>query len=113
MNSDFHCTLQNSLGSADLSKKLHLRPWIHTTTEQAFVPGHLSRLPLGPEQKVAFVPGPTASQASGEDRGLLSRVEAPTGTKEGPFEGPFVPVGGSTRDKRPNPFIPVGNTNPD
>ena len=43
------------------------------------------------------------------DRGLLSRVEPPTRTK-GP---PFVPVGGSTRDKRPNPFIPVGNTNPD
>ena len=44
----------------------------------------------------------------------MSRVEPPTGTK-GP---PFVPVGGSTRDKRPNPFIPdpfvpVGVTNPD
>ena len=39
----------------------------------------------------------------------MSRLEAPTRTK-GP---PFVPVGGSTRDKRPNPFIPVGNTNPD
>ena len=25
----------------------------------------------------------------------------------------FVPVGGSTWDKRPNPFIPVGNTNLD
>ena len=41
--------------------------------------------------------------------GLLSRVEPPTGTK-GP---PFVPVGGSTRDKRPNPFISGGNTNRD
>ena len=39
----------------------------------------------------------------------MSRLEAPTWTK-GPS---FVPVGGSTRDKRPNPFIPVGNTNPD
>jgi len=29
--------------------------------------------------------------------GLLSRVEPPIGTKE----GPFVPVGASTRDKRP------------
>ena len=35
-----------------------------TTTKQAFLPGHLSRLPLGPGQKVAFVPGPTASRAS-------------------------------------------------
>jgi len=35
-----------------------------TTTEQAFVPSHLSRLSLGPGQKVAFVPGPTASRAS-------------------------------------------------
>ena len=38
---------------------------ILTTTEHAFVPGHLSRLTLGPGQKVAFVPGPTASRASG------------------------------------------------
>jgi len=49
---------------------------------------------------VAFVPGPKASRASGGDRGLLSRVEAPTRTKGPP-------------DKRPNHFIPVGNTNPD
>ena len=41
-------------------------------------------------------------QRSRGDRGLLSRVEPPTGTK-GP---PFVPVGGSTRDKRSNPFYP-------
>ena len=41
--------------------------------------------------------------------GLLSRLDAPTRTKD----PPFVPVGGSTRDKRLNPFIPVGNTNPD
>ena len=68
--------------------------WI-TTTEQAFVPDHLSRQPLGPGQYVAFVPGPTVSRASG-----------------GGGQGPFVPIGGSTRDKRPNPFIPVGNTNP-
>ena len=80
-----------------------------TTTEYAFVPGHLSRLPLGPGQKVSFVPGPKASRASGGDMGLLSRLEVPTRTK-GP---PFVPVCGSTRDKRPNSFIPVGNTNPD
>ena len=39
----------------------------------------------------------------------MSRLEAPTGTK-GPL---FVPVGGSTRDKNPNPFIPGGNTNRD
>ena len=43
------------------------------------------------------------------DRGLLSRVEPPTGTKG----LPFVPVGVSTRDKRPNSFVLVGNTNPD
>ena len=45
---------------------------------------------------MAFVPGPTASRASGGDRGLLSRVEPPTWTK-GP---PFVPVGVTNRDKR-------------
>ena len=39
----------------------------------------------------------------------MSRLEVPTRTK-GP---PFIPVGGFTRDKRPNHFIPVGNTNPD
>ena len=47
-----------------------------------------------------FVPvtsgGPTASRANVGDRGFLSRVEPPTRTK-GP---PFVPIGGSTRDKR-------------
>jgi len=32
-----------------------------------------------------------------DKRGLLSRVEPPTGTKG----GPFVRVGGSTRDKKP------------
>ena len=42
------------------------------------------------------------------DRGLLS-PEAPIQTK-GLI---FVPDGGSTRDKKPNSFIPVGNTNPD
>jgi len=68
-----------------------------TTTKQAFVPGHLSRQPLGPGQYVAFVPGPTASRASGRDGGLLSRLETPTGTK---WE-PFVPVRASNRDKRP------------
>jgi len=36
-----------------------------TAREQAFVSDHLSRLSLGLGQKVAFVPGPTASQASG------------------------------------------------
>ena len=51
---------------------------------------------------MAFVPGPTASRANVGDRGFLSRVEPPTRTK-GP---PFVPVGGSTRDKRSNPFYP-------
>jgi len=60
---------------------------IHTTTtEHAFVPGHLSRLPLGPGQKVAFVPGPTASRASGGQRS-------------------FVPGGGSNGNKR-TPFCP-------
>ena len=68
----------------------------YTTTELAFVPSHLSRLPLSPGQKVAFVPGPKASRASGGDRDLLSRVEPPTGTKG----GPFIPVGASNRDKR-------------
>ena len=80
-----------------------------TTREYVFVPNHLSRLPLGLGQNMAFVPGPTASRANVGDRGFLSRVEPPTRTK-GP---PFVPVGGSTRDKRSNPFIPGGNTNRD
>ena len=67
----------------------------YTTTEQPFVPGHLSWLPLGPGQKVAFVPGPTASRASGGTDAfcpgwrhqpgtkapLLSRMVAPTGKK--------------------------------
>ena len=57
----------------------------NTTTEQAFVPGHLSRLPLGPGQKVAFVPGPTASQVSGGG------------------QGPFVPGGATNQDKRGSP----------
>ena len=55
--------------------------FVFSTTEQVFVPSHLSRLPLGPGQKMAFVPGPTASRASGGDGGLLSRLETPTGTK--------------------------------
>ena len=80
-----------------------------TTTEYAFIAGHLSRLPLGLRQKVAFVPGPKASRASGgtgafcpgwshqpgQKAPLLSRLVAPPGTKG------------------PTPFIPVGNTNPD
>jgi len=41
-----------------------------------------------------------AGPAGEGDRGLLSRLEAPTRTKGPP-------------DKRPNHFIPVGNTNPD
>ena len=51
-----------------------------TTTEQAFGPSHLSRLPLDPGPKSALVPGPTASRGKG-GRGLLSRLEPPTGTK--------------------------------
>jgi hypothetical protein len=42
--------------------------------------------------------------------GLLSRLEAPIETKR----GPFIPVGGSNRDKRPaQPFVPIGATNRD
>ena len=52
------------------------------------------------------------------NRWLLSRVQRLAGPAGGTgafrTKGPpFVPVGGSTRDKRPNLFIPVGNTNPD
>jgi len=44
------------------------------------------------------------------DRGLLSRLEAPTGTKG----WHFIPVDGSNRDKRPaQPFVPVGGSNRD
>src|SRR6185437_9304487 len=43
-------------------------------------------------------------------QGLLSRLEARTGTKG----GTFVPVGGSNRDKRlRGHFVPVGTTNRD
>ena len=52
---------------------------------------------------MVFVPGPTASRASGGDRGLLSRLEAPTGIK-GPL---FVSVGVSNRDKTPWPSYPL------
>ena len=38
----------------------------------------------------------------------MSRLETPTGTNG----GPFIPVGGSNRDKRP-PFNPVGGSNRD
>ena len=58
-----------------------------TTTEQPFDPNHLSRLSLDPGLKVVFVPGPTASRAGGGDRGLWSRLEAPTGIKGTPFVG--------------------------
>ena len=60
---------------------------------RSFVP-----VTFGPGTKGDFCPG---SKRAG-DRGLLSRVEPPTGTKD----PPFVPVGGSTRDKRSNPFYP-------
>ena len=66
-----------------------------TATEQVFVPGHLSRLFLGSGQKMAFVPGPTASRANGwtevfcpgwrhqpgQKDPLLSRLVAPSGIK--------------------------------
>ena len=78
---------------------------------------------------MTFVPGPTASRVSGGGQGLLSRLETPTGKKGGllsrlvaptgakgcagllsrlePPTGtkgwPFVPVGGSNRDKTPWP----------
>ena len=56
------------------------------TLLQVFLPGHLFRLPLGPGQKIAFVPSPTASRASGGHE-------------------PFVLVGGTNRDQR-HPFCP-------
>ena len=56
-----------------------------TTTEQAFGPSHLSRLPLDPRPKSALVPGPTAS------RGSVGG------------QGPFVPFGVTNRDQRPQP----------
>ena len=53
-----------------------------------------------------------------DKRWILSRVQRLAGPAGGTgafrTKGPpFVPVGGSTRDKRPNPFIPVDGTNPD
>ena len=82
-----------------------------TTTEQVFVPSHLSRLPLDPGPKVAFVLGPTASRASGGDMGLLSWLVTPTLTKWWLFcpgwwhqpglKDPFVPVGVTNPGKRP------------
>ena len=55
-----------------------------TTTEQAFGPSHLSRLPLDPGPKSALVPGPMAS------RGSVGG------------QGPFVPVGATNRDQIPH-----------
>ena len=78
-----------SLANVDVVSRL-----VNTTTEQAFGPGHLSRLPLGPGPKSALVPGLMASRAAWGHRGLLSRLEPPTRTK-GPT---FVPVGGSNWD---------------
>ena len=74
---------------------INIQKWsdVYTTTEQAFVSGLLSRLPLGSGQYVAFVPSPTASRAR---RG----------------QGPFVSVGGTNRDKRGS-FILVGGSNRD
>jgi len=86
----------------------------YTTAEQAFGPDHLSRLPLGPGPKVAFVQGPMASQAGGvggvaapfcpswshqpgqkvqqgQKGGLWSRLVSPTGTK---LLGPLIPFSG-------------------
>ena len=57
-----------------------------TTTEQAFGPSHLSRLPLDPGPKSALVPGPTAS------RGSVGG------------QGPFVPVGDANRDQSITPL---------
>ena len=55
--------------------------------------------------RVQWLAGPAVG-----DWGLLSRLEAPTGTKG----GHFIPVGGSNRDKMPaRPFVPVGATNLD
>ena len=85
-------------------RKKNLEFGIFTTTEQAFVSGHLSRLPLGPGQKVAFVPGPKASRASGGDRGLLSGLVPPTGTK-----GPCLPRwSGQPLDPGQKPHIVPG-----
>src|SRR6185369_6847577 len=71
---------------------------------QVICPGYLwARDKMWLLSRVQRLAGPTGGTGV-----FLSRVEPPTGTK-----GPFVPVGGSTRDKRSNPFIPSGNTNPD
>ena len=83
-----------------------LESWC-TTTEQAFGPGHLSWLPLGPGPKSALVSGPTASWASEKHRGIWSRLEPPTGT-----EGhTLVPGGGSNQDQLFSHYlVPVGST---
>ena len=47
-----------------------------------------------------------------DNRWFLSRVQRLAGPTGG--QGPFIPVGGSNRDKRPaQPFVPVGSTNRD
>jgi len=97
-----------------LEIKPKFREWFGvTTTEHAFGPNHLSRLPLDPRPKSALVPGPTASRGSVEGQEpfvpvgstnrdqsvtLLSRLVAPTGTK-GPGRGPIVQDGATNRDK--------------
>ena len=56
---------------------------------------------------MAFVPGPTASRARG-DRGLLSQLETPTGTKR----GHFIPVGGSRGAFYPGWWLQPGQKAP-
>ena len=76
----------------DIFALLQNRPFF-----QAICPGYLwARVKRWFLSRVQRLAGPRG------DRGFLSRVEPPTRTK-GP---PFVPVGGSTRDKRAQPFYP-------
>jgi len=71
-----------------------------------------SSLPSREQQETSELNGSGGGRAKGirGGQGLLSRLETPTGTKL----GPFVPVGGSNREKRlRGPFVPVRTTNRD
>ena len=62
-----------------------------------------SSLPSQEQEETSELNGSGGGRGKG-GQGLLSRLETPIGTKG----WPFIPVGGSNRDKRPaQPFVPV------
>ena len=69
--------------------------------------GELARKPCTRQE--VFGSNPAGCKKFFSVWGILSRLEAPTRTKDPLLSRLVAPPG----TKRPNPFIPVGNTNPD